>query len=395
MKRKKLETYKEQKIDDRAASEEEKAKQRSKPVSSTPVPNTPWCVVWTRDGRVFFFNPSDRKSEWERPLMLLGRADVDKMVSVPPPEVDLSNRQPDTTTSVKFNSEPIAKKKLAPEQSNASKAETATVEPPLKKSRTHSNDMESPSSIQDLDTDSNDSSSRKIETVKDAAMEAELKAARERAQIPLEQRVAQFKEMLVERDVSAFSTWEKELHKIVFDPRYLLLTSKERKQVFESYIKDRAEDERKEKAALFKKKRENFREMLNEAYVYKQVSFTEFASRYCKDERFKQIEKMKERESLFNEYLAELRQKEKDDKNIKKEKLKNEFIGLLKELKYLKKESSWSDTRKIIENDLRYKAVDSNSKREEYFRDYVATLRDQSNHGNENCDANGSVSIFC
>ena len=31
--------------------------------------------------------------------------------------------------------------------------------------------------------------------------------------------------------VSAFSTWEKELHKIVFDPRYLLLTSKERKQV--------------------------------------------------------------------------------------------------------------------------------------------------------------------
>ena len=27
-----------------------------------------------------------------------------------------------------------------------------------------------------------------------------------------------------------FSTWEKELHKIVFDSRYLLLTSKERKQ---------------------------------------------------------------------------------------------------------------------------------------------------------------------
>ena len=31
--------------------------------------------------------------------------------------------------------------------------------------------------------------------------------------------------------VSAFSTWEKELHKIVFDPRYLLLSSEERKQV--------------------------------------------------------------------------------------------------------------------------------------------------------------------
>lgn len=31
--------------------------------------------------------------------------------------------------------------------------------------------------------------------------------------------------------VSAFSTWEKELHKIVFDPRYLLLNAEERKQV--------------------------------------------------------------------------------------------------------------------------------------------------------------------
>lgn len=31
--------------------------------------------------------------------------------------------------------------------------------------------------------------------------------------------------------MSAFSTWEKELHKIVFDPRYLLLNSEERRQV--------------------------------------------------------------------------------------------------------------------------------------------------------------------
>lgn len=47
--------------------------------------------------------------------------------------------------------------------------------------------------------------------------------------------------------VSAFSTWEKELHKIVFDPRYLLLLSKERRQVFEKYCKDKVEEERKEK----------------------------------------------------------------------------------------------------------------------------------------------------
>lgn len=40
--------------------------------------------MWTGDGRVFFYNPSSRTSVWERPEDLVGRADVDKMVSSPP-----------------------------------------------------------------------------------------------------------------------------------------------------------------------------------------------------------------------------------------------------------------------------------------------------------------------
>ena len=77
---------------------------------------------------------------------------------------------------------------------------------------------------------------------KDNAMEAEVKAARERQMVPLEQRMVQFQELLTEKKISAFSTWEKELHKIVFDSRYLLLTSKERKQVFEKYVRERADE---------------------------------------------------------------------------------------------------------------------------------------------------------
>lgn len=94
--------------------------------------------------------------------------------------------------------------------------------------------------------------------------------------------------MLKEKDVSAFSTWEKgekfvilcktsgfirnfdvpELHKIVFDPRYLLLASKERKQVFEKYVKDRAEDERREKREKLQKKRDQFRALMEEANIH-------------------------------------------------------------------------------------------------------------------------------
>lgn len=109
---------------------------------------------------------------------------------------------------------------------------------------------------------------KKVDVIKDPAVEAELRAAKERAMVPLEIRVKQFKEMLKEKEVSAFSTWEKELHKIVFDPRYLLLASKERKQVFEKYVKDRAEDERREKRNKMQKKKDEFRTLMEDANLH-------------------------------------------------------------------------------------------------------------------------------
>ncbi|VDN18223.1 unnamed protein product [Dibothriocephalus latus] len=124
----------------------------------------------------------------------------------------------------------------------------------------------------------------------------------------------QFREMLIKKQVSAFSTWEDELHKIVFDPRYLLLVSKERKQAFESFVKERADEERRAK-------KERFTELLQEANLSSKSSFSDFSSKYAKDERFKGIEKMRERESLFQEFVSDLQLREKE-KHSQKEKVR-------------------------------------------------------------------------
>lgn len=60
-------------------------------------------------------------------------------------------------------------------------------------------------------------------------------------------------------------------------------------------------------------------------------SFSDFAQKHGKDDRFKGIEKMRDRESLFNEYILEVRRREKDEKVQKKEtvSLKSE-IGIFK-----------------------------------------------------------------
>ncbi|ESO09267.1 hypothetical protein HELRODRAFT_156427 [Helobdella robusta] len=305
---------------DDGMTEEQKAAEKSKPVSSTPISGTPWCVVWTGDNRVFFYNPSQRVSLWERPAELNNRPDVDKLVQSPP---DISG-----------NSNNIA-------------------------------------------------TSGKIGASKESAIEAEVKAAKERAIIPIEIRMTQFRELLTEKAVSAFSTWEKELHKIVFDPRYLLLASKERKQVFEQYVKERAEEERKEKRNKLKEKKELFKQLMEEAKLTSKSSFSDFSTKYGRDERFKNVDKTRERESLFADFLVELRHREKEESKLQKEKVKSNFFDLLKQTSSIDKHSRWADIKKKLESDSRYKAVDSSSRREDWFKDYLKTFGKESSDKHE------------
>ncbi|XP_041444658.1 transcription elongation regulator 1 isoform X1 [Xenopus laevis] len=314
-------------------TEEEKAAQKARPVATTPIPGTPWCVVWTGDERVFFYNPTTRLSMWDRPEDLIGRADVDKIIQVPPHKRGMED----------------GKKYYKEDQDSA---EDANDDEPIKAKKRKKDDPEAD---------------------KETAMEAEIKAARERAIVPLDSRMKQFRDMLLERGVSAFSTWEKELHKIVFDPRYLLLNPKERKQVFDQYVKTRAEEERKEKKNKSMQAKDDFKKMMEDAKINPRATFSEFGGKHAKDARFKAIEKMKDRETLFNEYMVAARKKEKEDSKNKGEKVRSDFFDLLSSL-HLEGQSRWSKIKDKIENDLRYKAVESSAAREELFKQYIEKI---------------------
>uniref|UniRef100_A0A8C6NQZ9 Transcription elongation regulator 1 n=1 Tax=Nothobranchius furzeri TaxID=105023 RepID=A0A8C6NQZ9_NOTFU len=315
-------------------TEEEKAAQKARPVATNPIPGTPWCVVWTGDDRVFFYNPTTRLSMWDRPEELIGRADVDKHIQEPPHKRGLEDskkiEEPDMFTTAEDNQdeEPTKAKKRKKEEAK--------------------------------DTDSE----------KDAAMEAELRAARERAVVPLEARMTQFRDMLLERAVSAFSTWDKELHKIVFDPRYLLLNPKERKQVFDQYVKTRAEEERKEKKNKLMQAKDDFRRMMEDARLTPKTTFSEFAMKHGRDPRFKSIEKMKDREVIFIEFMTALRKREKEDSKSRGEKVKQDFYDLLSE-QHIEGSQRWSKVKDRVETDPRYKAVESSALREELFKQFL------------------------
>uniref|UniRef100_A0A672KMB9 Transcription elongation regulator 1 n=1 Tax=Sinocyclocheilus grahami TaxID=75366 RepID=A0A672KMB9_SINGR len=341
-------------------TEEQKAAKKAKPVATTPIPGTPWCVVWTGDERVFFYNPTTRLSMWERPEELVGRVDVDKAIQEPPHKRDRSSLSKPSVLCLCVSWDTV----LAKEEQDFAVAEDIPDDEPSKAKRRKIEEK------------------KEADSEKEAAMEAELKAARERAVVPQEARMNQFKDMLLERGVSAFSTWEKELHKIVFDPRYLLLNPKERKQVFDQYVKTRAEEERKEKKNKIMQVKDDFRKMMEEAKLGVRTTFSEFASKHAKDSRFKAVEKMKDREVIFNEYMMAFRKKEKENSKNRGEKVKQDFFELLSDY-HVDGQQRWSKVKEKMETDPRYKAVETSAAREELFKNYVDRLAKNPNSEKE------------
>ncbi|XP_076877848.1 transcription elongation regulator 1a isoform X2 [Brachyhypopomus gauderio] len=326
-------------------SEEEKVAKKAKPVATNPIPGTPWCVVWTGDDRVFFYNPTTRQSMWERPDELVGRTDVDRSIQEPPHKRGLDNGP---------------KQVISKQEQEAVAADDTPDDEPSKAKKRKLEER------------------REQDSEKEEAVEAELRAARERAVLPQETRMGQFRDMLLERGVSAFSTWEKELHKIVFDPRYLLLNPKERKQVFDQYVKTRAEEERKEKKNKIMQAKEDFRKMMEEARLAARTTFSEFATKHARDARFKAIEKMKDREAIFTEFMITLRKKEKENSKNKGDKVKQDFFELLSDY-HVDGQQRWSKVKEKMETDPRYKAVETSATREELFKSFVERLTKNAN----------------
>uniref|UniRef100_A0A914C9L1 WW domain-containing protein n=1 Tax=Acrobeloides nanus TaxID=290746 RepID=A0A914C9L1_9BILA len=344
-----------------------KSADKVRPISSNAVAGTPWCVVWTGDGKVFFFNPSTRTSVWQRPPELYNRPDVDLLVSKPPDSKTQTNGKQKNLTMEK------PKQEFDHEQEEGETSDEEIEAPPIKKSK-----QEKKKQKQQPAPPKEKEKPKPAEKPIDPAIKAELEAQQEREKVPLEERLKQFREMLEEKKVSANSTWEKELSKIVFDKRYLLLSAAERKAAFESYTRERSEIERAERKKKSKEAKEAFKLLLEEAKLHGKSTFSSFSSKFGKDPRFKAVDRMRDREDYFKDHVDELYKKEKEEKKKEKEKAKADFLQLLSEQSDIHRKSKWSSVKKKIDDEERYrhKSLDS-SLREQLFKEYVSKLPEE------------------
>ncbi|NWZ84014.1 TCRGL protein, partial [Poecile atricapillus] len=246
-----------------------------------PCPGAGWavqdpslqCVVWTGDDRVFFFNPSMQLSVWERPLDLRHRGDIARLLEDPPHKRKLEAAATDKCVS------------SCPGDENDDLS--------IKTKRNKTEECQAAGAEEEQGGEEGSAS---------------------RISPPLEERITHFRDMLLERGVSAFSTWEKELHKIVFDPRYLLLNPEERRQIFEQFVKTRVREEYKERKNKLLLAKEEFKKLLEESKLSPRTTFKEFAEKYGRDQRFRLVQKKKDQEHFFNQFILILKKRDKENR---------------------------------------------------------------------------------
>ncbi|KAI8148200.1 hypothetical protein BJV82DRAFT_591222 [Fennellomyces sp. T-0311] len=187
-----------------------------------------------------------------------------------------------------------------------------------------------------------------------------------------EERIELFTQMLSEKNIAPFSTWEMELPKLINDERYSLVQPhSKRKNLFNNYCRVLAQEHKANKPAT-KSPEDQFMSLLREEANVK-MYWEDFRRKVKNDPRFKAIRENKTRESMFRDYLKQLRKQPSKKHSSKRDKEKA-YMDLLKETKDIHPNMRWRDAKVILEKDNRYHAIESKHLREDLFRDYLESL---------------------
>ncbi|CAH8261104.1 unnamed protein product [Arabidopsis lyrata] len=356
------------------------------PVSMEDLPGTDWALVSTNDGKKYYYNNKTKVSSWQIPAEVkdLGKKPeeraMESVASVPSadftekgsdlsslsaPAISNGGRDAASLKTTNFGSSALdlVKKKLhdsgvpvsstTTSEANGGKASEVTPSGESGNGTGKIKDAPGAGELSDSSSDSEDEDSGPSK----------------------EECFKQFKEMLKERGIAPFSKWEKELPKIIFDPRFKAIPSHSvRRSLFEQYVKTRAEEERREKRAAHKAAIEGFRQLLDEAStdIHQHTDYRAFKKKWGNDLRFEALER-KEREALLNERVLSLKRTAEQKAQEIRAAAASDFKTMLHE-REVSLNSHWSKVKDSLRNEPRYRSV-AHEDREFFYYEYIAELK--------------------
>ncbi|KAA8545747.1 hypothetical protein F0562_020802 [Nyssa sinensis] len=184
-----------------------------------------------------------------------------------------------------------------------------------------------------------------------------------------------FKALLESANVGSDWTWDQAMRVIINDRRYGALRSLgERKQAFNEFLGRKKKQDAEERRARQKKSREDFKKMLEESKeLASSTRWSKAITIFEDDERFKAVERAKDREDLFEDYMKELEKKERAKALEEHKRNKIEYVKFLRSCDFIKASSQWRKVQDRLEADERCSCLEKID-RLEIFQEYIRDL---------------------
>lgn len=184
-----------------------------------------------------------------------------------------------------------------------------------------------------------------------------------------------FKSLLESANVESDWTWEQAMRVIINDKRYgALKTLGERKQAFNEYLGQRKKLDAEERRTRQKKAREDFTKMLEECKdLTSTIKWIKAVTMFENDERFNAVERSRDREDLFDNYLLELQKKERAKVAEDHKHNITEYRTFLESCDFIKANTQWRKVQDRLEDDERCSRLEKID-RLEIFQEYVQDL---------------------
>ncbi|XP_054786408.1 pre-mRNA-processing protein 40A-like isoform X2 [Prosopis cineraria] len=184
-----------------------------------------------------------------------------------------------------------------------------------------------------------------------------------------------FKALLESANVGSDWTWDRAMRVIINDKRYGALKSLgERKQVFNEFLNQKKKQEAEEKRMKLKKAREDFKKMLEESTeLTSSTRWSKAVSLFENDDRFKAVERDRDRRDLFDSFMEELVNKERAKAQEERKRNILEYRKFLEACDFIKASTQWRKVQDRLEADercFRLEKID----RLEIFQDYLHDL---------------------
>ncbi|TVU33965.1 hypothetical protein EJB05_15784, partial [Eragrostis curvula] len=184
-----------------------------------------------------------------------------------------------------------------------------------------------------------------------------------------------FKSLLESVNVESDWTWDQAMRVIINDKRYgALKTLGERKQAFNEYLNQRKKIEAEEKRFKQRKARDDFLAMLEECKeLTSSTRWSKAILMFEEDERFKAVERPREREDLFENYVIELHKKEKAKAAEEHKRHVAEYRAFLESCDFIKATTQWRKVQERLEDDERCSRLEKID-RLDIFQEYIRHL---------------------